>query len=343
MGDVDGDGNLDAVIAKGSDAPNRLCRGDGAGSFACSDVSSDADNTAGVALGDVDGDGTLDAVFANFGQSDDVCLGSGLGSFSCSDVSGDANDTSGVALAPAALKGTPDTVGLVDPAQGLWYLRNQAGQVTSFFYGNPGDYPVMGDWDCNGVDTPGMYRQSDGFVYLRNTNTQGIGDIRFFFGNPGDIPIVGDFNADGCDTVAIYRPSEGRFYIINALGENEGGLGAAEFNYLFGNPGDKPFIGDFDGDGTDTVGLHRESTGFVYFRNTHTQGIADAQFFFGDPADRLVAGDWGVVDGVDTPAVFRPSNTTFFFRHTNTQGNADTTLTFGQSPWLPVAGTFGLD
>jgi hypothetical protein len=236
-----------------------------------------------------------------------------------------------------------DTVGLVDPSQGLWYLRNQAGQVTSFFYGNPGDYPVMGDWDCNGVDTPGMYRQSDGFVYLRNTNTQGIGDIRFFFGNPGDIPIVGDFNADGCDTVAIYRPSEGRFYIINALGENEGGLGAAEFNYLFGNPGDKPFIGDFDGDGTDTVGLHRESTGFVYFRNTHTQGIADAQFFFGDPADRLVAGDWGVVDGVDTPAVFRPSNTTFFFRHTNTQGNADTTLTFGQSPWLPVAGTFGLD
>jgi hypothetical protein len=63
----------------------------------------------------------------------------------------------------------------------------------------------------------------------------------------------------------------------------------------------------------------------------------------GDPGDRLVAGDWGVVDGVDTPAVFRPSNTTFFFRHTNTQGNADATLVFGESPWLPVAGAFGLD
>ena len=25
------------------------------------------------------------------------------------------------------------------------------------------------------------------------------------------------------------------------------GLGAAEFFYVFGNPGDKPFVGDFDG------------------------------------------------------------------------------------------------
>ena len=56
--------------------------------------------------------------------------------------------------------------------------------------------------------------------------------------------------------MSIYRPSEGRFFIINELGENDGGLGAAEFDYYFGNPGDKPFVGDFNGDGVDTVGLH---------------------------------------------------------------------------------------
>jgi len=231
----------------------------------------------------------------------------------------------------------------VDPAAGLWYLRSDAGVVSSFYFGNPGDYPIVGDWDCDGDDTPGMYRQSDGYVYLRNSNTQGIADIRFFFGNPGDVPIAGDFDDDGCDTVSIYRPSEGRFFIINALGENDGGLGAAEFAYYFGNPGDKPFVGDFNGDGIETVGLHRESTGLVYFRNTHTQGVADSQFIFGDPGDRLIAGDWGIVDGVDTPAVFRPSATTFFFRHTNTQGNADSQFTWGATTWLPVAGAFGLD
>jgi hypothetical protein len=237
----------------------------------------------------------------------------------------------------------PDTVGLVDPASGVWRLLNQSGGLTTFFYGNPGDVPFMGDWDCDGVDTPGLFRQSDAFAYLRNSNTQGIADIRFFFGNPSDIPLAGDFDGDGCDSLSIYRPSEQRFYIINQLGANNGGLGAAEFSFLFGNPGDKPFVGDFDGDGIDEVGLHRESTGFVYYRNTLDTGIASNEFFFGDPGDRFVAGDWGVVDRIATPGLFRPANTTFFFRHTNTQGNADSQFVFGQPGWLPVSGVFGTD
>jgi hypothetical protein len=244
-----------------------------------------------------------------------------------------------VLLASAA--SADDTVGLIDPEAGLWHLRDGSGAVTGFFYGNPGDFPMMGDWDCDGIDTPGLYRQSDGFVYLRNSNTEGVADIRFFFGNPGDIPLAGDFNGDDCDTVGIYRASEARIYVINALGANDGGLGPADFSYVLGNPGDKPFVGDFDGNGVDTVGLHRESTGFVYFRNTHSQGIADAQFFFGDPGDRLVAGDWGVVDQIDSPGVFRPSSATFYFRHTNTEGNADSQFGWGSTGWLPVSGSFG--
>ena len=127
------------------------------------------------------------------------------------------------APARAAASDSGDTVGFVDPETGRWYLQEnddsdlQGGfddYAPSFYYGNPGDYPFMGDWDCDGVDTPGLYRQSDGYVYLRNSNTQGIADVSFFFGNPGDVPISGDFDADTCDTVSIYRPSEQRFYII---------------------------------------------------------------------------------------------------------------------------------
>ena len=232
------------------------------------------------------------------------------------------------------------STGLVDPGSGQWYLYDDAGTLTtSFYYGNPGDYPFMGDWDGDGVETPGLYRQSDGYVYLRNSNTVGVADIKFFFGNPGDVPIAGDFNNDGFDTVSIYRPSNQTFYIINKLGSGDQGLGAADFSYVFGNPGDKPFVGDFDGDGIETVGLHRESTGLVYFRNSHTQGNADAQFIFGDPGDRLIAGDW-TDDGVFTPALFRPSNTTMYFRYTNTQGNADNQFipTPTNPAWLPVSG-----
>lgn len=259
-----------------------------------------------------------------------------------------AEDTRSGGSAPATVSIQVDpanTVGLVDPGTGVWRLRNGAGVVSQFYFGDPGDYPFMGDWDCDAIDTPGLYRQSDGFAYLRNSNTQGNADRTFFFGDPGDVPLAGDFNGDGCDTLSIYRPSEARFYIINALGKDGGGLGSADYSFLFGDAGDKPVVGDWDGDGIDEIGLHRETSGFFYYRNSLTTGIADGQFYFGNPGDRFVAGDWGIVDGAETPGLFRPSNTTFYFRHTLAQGNADSEFVWPGAGmnWLPVSGAFTLD
>ncbi len=247
----------------------------------------------------------------------------------------------GGALQWQTLLPLPRPVGLVDSHTGIWRIPDANSFVSSFYYGNPGDTPFLGDWDCDGEATPGLFRISDAFAYLRNSNSQGIADIRFFFGNPSDVPLAGDFNGDGCDTLSIYRPSNQAFYVMNTLGENDGGLGDAEYSFMFGNPGDKPVVGDWDGDGTDEIGLHRESTGFFYWRDTLTTGTADGQFFFGDPGDRFIAGDWGIVDTVDTPAVYRPSNTTFYFRDTLTQGNADQRFPWpgAQDNWLPVVGS----
>jgi hypothetical protein len=248
-----------------------------------------------------------------------------------------------LAMAAPALAGD-DSVGVVDQRSGVWYLRDATnGETTSFYYGNPGDYPFMGDWDCDGVDTPGLYRQSDGYVYLRNSNDQGVADIKFFFGNPGDIPIAGDFDNDGCDTVSVYRPSQSRVFIINELGSGDEGLGAADKDYLFGDPGDVPFVGDFDNDMVDTIGLYRASTGFVYFRNTQTTGTADSDFFYGDPGDRIIAGRWAQngTPGPDTVGIFRPGKGTFFLRFSNTQGEANVDFQYGNRYMAPVAGIFG--
>ena len=164
-----------------------------------------------------------------------------------------------------------DTPGVV--RNGEWHLRysNSTGFADKvFWFGDPGDQPFTGDWNGDGVDTPGQYRRSDGRVYLRLSNTQGPADIWFFFGNPGDRPVVGDANGDGRDTVSIYRPVEQRFYIINRLGANGGGLGAADFRFDYGNPGDTPVMGDYDGDGVDTVGVYR--SGRWYLRNANSAG-----------------------------------------------------------------------
>jgi lipoprotein-anchoring transpeptidase ErfK/SrfK len=226
--------------------------------------------------------------------------------------------------------GLCDTVAFFDSGSRfyLWDQISHQPGVSDFYYGNPGDVAFSGDWDGDGVATPGLYRGSDGFVYLRNSNTEGVADITFFFGIPGDLPLAGDFDGDGNDTVGIYRPSEQKVYVMNELGQNGGGLGAAEYSYSFGNPSDVPFVGDFNGDGADTIGLHRPSTGNVYLSNAHAGGDADVQFIFGNPGDKLIAGDWNS-NGVDTVAVYRPSNGLLYVKNSNSNGAADSTFDFG--------------
>ncbi len=242
------------------------------------------------------------------------------------------------AAGAASPSSDPATVAVVDPTQGLWYLRDAHGGTTAFFFGNPGDSPFMGDWDCDGVDTPGLYRRTDGFVYLRNSNTQGVADVEFFFGNPGDVPVPGDFDGDGCDTVSIYRPAEARFYVIDRLGAGNQGLGAADEIVTFGNPGDSPVVGDFDADGVDELGLHRPAVGLFYYKDAERRVPTAAQFVFGDPGDALVAGDWDG-DGTETVGAFRFG--TFLLKNANAAGDAEVSFPYGAAFMLPVAGRFG--
>jgi hypothetical protein len=193
----------------------------------------------------------------------------------------------------------------------------------------------MGDWNGDGVDTPGLYRRSDGYVYLRNTNTQGIADISFYFGNPSDIPIAGDFDGDGFDTVGIYRPSNQRFYIINRLGSGDTGLGAADYEFPFGNPGDQPIVADPDGDGIDTVGIYRPSNGLVSFVSGETD-----PFSYGAPGDTAILGAWEG-GNVDTIGLFRGRSNMFFLRSSNTTGAADHAFSYGAAGFAPVSGFFG--
>ncbi len=233
----------------------------------------------------------------------------------------------------------PDDVGVVDPRTGIWRLRRPGG-AAAFYYGNPGDRPFVGDWDCDGVDTPGLYRPTDGFVYLRNSNTPGLADVEFFFGNPGDVPLAGDFDGDGCDTVSLYRPAEGRFYVSNRLGSRNGGLGAADASFQFGDPGERVLAADFDGDGIDTFALHRPERGELLIRNSLTAGPAEVSIRFGLPGETVVVGNW---DGAGAPglAAFLPRKARFRQVAGVGAGPAGEVFPFGPQGGTPVIGHFG--
>ncbi len=85
LGDVEGDGDLDALVGNGSFLPgeqNRLLLNDGTGTFADGSAQLPAlqDFTLAVALADTDEDGDLDALLGNFGQ-DRLLLNDGSGLF----------------------------------------------------------------------------------------------------------------------------------------------------------------------------------------------------------------------------------------------------------------------
>jgi uncharacterized surface protein with fasciclin (FAS1) repeats len=214
--------------------------------------------------------------------------------------------------------GSGDTPASFDPASGLWTV----GDAEPFYFGVPDDTPFLGDWNGDGVATPGLYRPSDGVAYVRDSLDTGAADRQWFMGNPGDVPLVGDWDGDGVDSFGVYRPSQGKVYLRNAQS-----TGFADVEYYFGNPSDVPFAGDFDGDGIDTVGVFRTSTGQVFLGNKQVTSVADAEFYFGNPGDRFIAGDWDG-NGTDTVGVVRPSDNTLYFRNSNTQGIADGQVAF---------------
>lgn len=73
--------------------------------------------------------------------------------------------------------------------------------------GELGDRVFLGDWDCDGDDTPGLYRWTDGEVqYVNRWPAEGDGDVEPDETEPaparGRASLV-DEPADGCDRIAV--------------------------------------------------------------------------------------------------------------------------------------------
>lgn len=243
---------------------------------------------------------------------------------------------------------------IVDGA--TWYLRDSltTGVATSTFdYGRSGDLPVMGDWDGNGSDTVGVARftESPGGSltytwYLRNSNSGGsatvasfvYGDVRFVAVDQlGTIPVVGDWNGDGVDTVGVMLYDFEVDGPIWWLLRNSNTAGPPDIVISYGRGRDTPVVGDWDGNGSDTVGVFRRPKSWL-LRNSNTSGVAQISFAYGSGQflELPVVGDWDG-NGTYTPAVLRnrPPDAEsggfeiWLFRNSNSSGVADGQIVYG--------------
>jgi hypothetical protein len=239
------------------------------------------------------------------------------------------------------------TIGLYDAASSQFYLKNgntggSPDETVVYGPSSAGWIALTGDWNGDGLDTIGLYDPATSRFYLRDTNKSGIADKTFAYGpaKAGWLPIVGDWNGDGTDTVGLYDPKTSRFYLKN---QNATGTGMADLTFRYGpmNIGWQPVVGDWNGDGRDTVALYNPKMGQFYLRNTNTAGVADVTFSYG-PTNRgwkPIIADWNG-DGTDNVGLFDPTNSIFYLRNTNTSGVANTTFFFGSANggFTPLAG-----
>src|SRR3712207_8158248 len=96
---------------------------------------------------------------------------------------------------------------------------------------------------------------------------------------------------------------------------NAAGPADLTFNFGPGGAGWRPLVGDWNGDGVDTVGLY-DPVGSVFFlRDMNAAGPADLTFNFGPggAGGRPLVRDWNG-DGGDTVGPYDPLNSVFFDR-----------------------------
>ena len=112
---------------------------------------------------------------------------------------------------------------------------------------------------------------------------------------------VGDASADH---IGAYDPDDGR--VLPAELEH-GGRRRHRLHVRRRRRGLVPVAGDWNGDGTTTVGLYSPATGAFFLRNTNSSGPADIVFTFGPGGAGFVpiVGDWNN-DSIDTVGLYDP-------------------------------------
>jgi len=314
LGDVDGDGDLDALIGNsGYPWLSRLYLNDGSGSFSDGsfNLPGDAERTGAVVLADLDGDGDLDAVFGNLhGEQNRLYLNGGSGNFEPSGFfPADTDCTQALALGDLDGDGDLDILLGNQGLNGL-YMNDGTGRYSDSSSLLPADSDfttavALGDIDGDGdLDALiGNFWGQANRLYL-NDGTGAFSDASFLlppFADSTAAIALADVDGDG-DLDAFIGNGNGQ---ENRLYLNDGGgnfVGPLALLPAHSDPTCAVAFGDVDGDGDPDIliGNCFSFGGPVQnrlYRNNGNGSFTDATASLPAIADLTLAVAFGDVDG----------------------------------------------
>jgi uncharacterized delta-60 repeat protein len=234
-------------------------------------------------------------------------------------------------------------VAVFRPSNGNWFIlpsRNNA--FYGFPFGQAGDRIAPADYDGDGKTDVAVFRDvvpgagNSAYFYILNSSDNSFRPVQF--GATGDVPMAGDWDGDGKGDIAVYRDGSktgGQSYFYYRSSSQP----SVNFNTIpLGATGDKPLLGDFDGDGRLDPAVFRPSNATWYILRSSINQIT--QTAFGASTDIPVPADYDG-DGRANIAVFRPSNGTWY-TSTNAAINFGA-VQFGANGDLPVPADYDGD
>jgi hypothetical protein len=242
-------------------------------------------------MGDFDGDGKADAMVYRGSTGQWYASNSGGGTSSA----GWGAPALGDVPVPSDYDGDGKTdFAVYRNTTGAWYLNQSRDGGASFQWGAPTlkDLPVPEDYDGDGKDDIAVWRSGAAGVasfYILNSNGN-TARVEPFGQTSDDPSVVGDYNNDGKADLAVYR-----------AGANSGDPSTWFYRTTPGGPvafvpwgqnGDFPAPGDYDGDGRNDFVIQRNNGGGQarFWMSQTTAGFQTV--VFGAPTDVIVPGDY---------------------------------------------------
>ncbi len=267
LGDLNGDGALDLVLANGFIWYSQVYQNNGQGSFAATaPLPGSGNGTRSVAVGDLNGDGALDLVLGNgFTWYSQMYLNDGHGNFATpASLPDSGNYTTSVAVGDLNGDGALDLVLGNYSSDSQVYLNDGRGNfVQPRFIPGSDNTDSVAVGDLNG----------DGAIDLVLDNQVYVNDGQANFATPKPIPgsgytvnvAVGDLNSDGALDLVFGNQVE-----LSQVYLNDGSGNFVETTPLPGSVGaiSSVALGDLNGDGAlDLVLGNWIKPGQVYLNN----------------------------------------------------------------------------
>ena len=168
-------------------------------------------------------------------------------------------------------------------------------------FGQSTDLPAVGQWSTTPVDSIGVFRRSEKKWYLdknRNKALDGCGTDEcpsFNVYANGDIHVTGDWTGSGTSQLGLFRPSTGEWFLSRNSNRSWNGCKKDTCITNFGDVGDLPVIGDWNGTGISKIGLFRPATGEWFLDlngNSKWDDAIDLHLTYGGAGDVPIVGKW---------------------------------------------------